>query len=77
MKTSILEQFANDVINAPAAVTGGSGKCGCGTKAKSKKAHKSGSNKSGSNKSGSGKSGGTKGGGGCLPPRPKNDPYSN
>ena len=77
MKTSILKQFANDVINAPAAVTGGSGKCGGGTKAKSNKSnksnksHKSGSNKSGSNKSGSGKSGSSKGGGNCLPPSPK------
>ncbi len=72
MKTSILEQFANDVINAPAAVTGGSGKCGGGTKAKSAKGAKSYKpTKVGGAKSGSGKSGGTKGGGGCLPPPPK------
>lgn len=45
MKKSILEQFASDAINAPAAVTGGCGK-----------GRKSGSGKSGSGKSrGSGK----------------------
>lgn len=42
MKKSIREQFANDAINAPAAVTGGSGCCQpkCG-KSKSKKSKKS------------------------------------
>ena len=43
MKTSILTQFATDAINAPAAVTGGTG---CGNKShgkshKSRKSHKS------------------------------------
>jgi hypothetical protein len=66
MKKSILDQFASDAINAPAAVTGGGGKKG-----------KSGSGKSGSGKSGSGKSGSGKSGGsksskgrscGCPPP---------
>ena len=38
-KKSILNQFAADAINAPAAVTGGGGKCRpkCGKKGKSSK----------------------------------------
>jgi len=42
MKISILDQFAADAINAPAAVTGGGGNCKAPSKSKS---HKSGSNK--------------------------------
>ena len=72
MKKSILEQFANDIINAPAAITGGSGKGGGGkqTKLGSKKsrAGKSGSSKSGLRKSGSSKSGGCS----CMPPQEPN-----
>jgi hypothetical protein len=72
MKQSITEKFASDAIAAPAAVTGGGGKCrkksGSG---KSSRGSKSGGSKSGGSKSGSSKSGGSKsgssGGGGCKP----------
>lgn len=66
MKKSILDQFASDAINAPAAVTGGGGKKGKsgGGKSGGGKSH---GGKSGSGKSGSGKSGGGKSCG-CPPP---------
>ena len=63
MKKSILDQFASDAINAPAAVTGGSGKGGGKSKG--------GKSKSRSSKSRSSKSGGSKSRGGncgCPPP---------
>lgn len=67
MKNSIIEKFAADAINAPAAVTGGGGKCGGSGKGKSKK----GSGKNKSNKgSGSNKSGKSGGGGCCKCPPP-------
>ena len=70
MKQSITEKFASDAIAAPAAVTGGGGKCGGGKSGGGKsKAKKSGGGKSGGGKSGgsgSGKSG--SGRGGCPPP---------
>ncbi len=70
MKKSILDQFASDAINAPAAVTGGGGKKGKKSKSGSSKSGKSGSSKSGGSKSGGSKSG--SGGGNCgCPPPPK------
>jgi hypothetical protein len=73
MKKSILEQFAADAINAPVAITGGTGKCvkktGSHRSAKSR-GSKSGSGKTGSSRSsGSGSTG--KGGGGSCAPKPK------
>ena len=62
MKKSILDQFASDAINAPAAVTGGGGKKGKSGSGKSKSG-KSGSGKSKSSKSKSSKS---RSGGGCC-----------
>ena len=71
MKQSITEKFAADAIAAPAAVTGGGGKCGGksgGSKNKKSKGGKSGGKSGGSGKSGSSRSGGSKsGGGGCAP----------
>ena len=66
MKNTIIEKFAADAINAPAAVTGGGGKCGGGS-GKNKSGKGSGKNKSnkGSGKNKSGKSGG---GSKCPPP---------
>ena len=68
MKISILDRFAADAINAPAAVTGGSGKCGGGS-TKSKKSHSKKSKKSHSKKTKKSKS--TKSNHcGCTPPPP-------
>jgi len=39
MKISILDQFAADAINSPAAVTGGGGKCKPASKPKTKSHH--------------------------------------
>ena len=62
-KISITEKFAQDAINAPALVTGGTKKGG--GKYDNNKKNKSGSKKSGSKKSGSG-SGNNGGGCGCY-----------
>ena len=64
MKISILDQFAADAINAPAAVTGGSGK-----KKSSKKSRKSSKKSKKSKKSKSSKKSHSHGGNcGCPPP---------